>query len=142
MDQYLSTVVVAVITGIFSIITLFIQRKQDRVIKKIDEQTVFINQEKAIKAKIDEKEKEREAIVHETVILILDTNLQILANTQTADGTPSVDSSIMEICNGLKTKFNSVTSDLEKLHREYEVILNMTSEFKDELSKLKRGSGG
>ena len=49
MDQYLSTVIVAVITGIFSIITLIIQKRQDKVINKIDEQTMFIEKERKLK---------------------------------------------------------------------------------------------
>ena len=57
MDQYLSTVIIAIITGVFSVITLIIQKKQDRVINKIDEQTMFIEKEKALKQKLTKKEK-------------------------------------------------------------------------------------
>ena len=52
MDQYLSTVIIAIITGVFSVITLLIQKKQDKVISKIDEQTLFIEREKALKQKL------------------------------------------------------------------------------------------
>jgi len=51
VDQYLSTVIIAIITGVFSVITLLIQKKQDKVISKIDEQTLFIEREKALKQK-------------------------------------------------------------------------------------------
>ena len=84
MDQYLSTVIIAVITGIFSIITLLIQRKQDKVINKIDKQAIFIEREKSLKQKMRQKEKEREMIIHEIMILILDTNLSILKNSSSA----------------------------------------------------------
>ena len=36
MDQALSAVIIAVITGAFSVLTLIIQKRQDKVIKKID----------------------------------------------------------------------------------------------------------
>ena len=56
MDQYLSTVIISIITGIFSLITLLIQKKQDKVISKIDNQTVFIEREKMLKQKLLKKQ--------------------------------------------------------------------------------------
>jgi hypothetical protein len=53
MDQYLSTVIIALITGVFSVITLIIQKKQDHIVSKIDEQTSFIEKEKALKQKLE-----------------------------------------------------------------------------------------
>ena len=137
MDQYLSTVIIAVITGIFSVITLLIQRKQDKVINKIDKQTIFIEREKSLKQKLRQKEKEREVVIHEIMILILDTNLHILKNSSTG---AQLDNSIFEKSNDLQTKYNEVSEDIDNICKEYDVVLSMTKEFQAELEKIQNAN--
>lgn len=137
MDQYLSTVIIAVITGIFSVITLLIQRKQDKVINKIDKQTIFIEREKSLKQKLRQKEKEREVVIHEIMILILDTNLHILKNSSTG---AQLDNSIFEKSNDLQTKYNEVSEDIDNICKEYDVVLSMTEEFQAELEKIQNAN--
>lgn len=139
MDQYLSTVVIALITGIFSIVTLIIQKKQDKVINKIDEQTLFIEKEKALRQKLTQKEKDRESIIHEIMILILDTNLYILKNSQIADGGNMLDEDVFKISDSLKEKFAQVSDDIEQIAKEYEMVLDMTAEFQREVDKIRDG---
>ena len=133
MDQYLSTVIIAVITGIFSIITLLIQRKQDKVINKIDKQAIFIEREKSLKQKMRQKEKEREMIIHEIMILILDTNLRILKNSSSA---AQLDNSIFDKSSDLQNKYNAVSKDIDDIVKEYDMVLSMTEEFQAELEKI------
>ena len=135
MDQYLSTVIIAAMTGIFSIITLVIQKRQDKIINKIDEQTMFIEKEKGLKQKLIHKEKERESIIQEIMILILDTNLHILRNTQMA-GATVLDDSIFGQSESLKKRFTEVSSSIKEISKEYEMVLDMTSVFQKELEKV------
>lgn len=136
MDQYLSTVVIALITGVFSIITLVIQKKQDKVINKIDEQTLFIEKEKALRQKLTQKEKDRESIIHEIMILILDTNLYILKNSQINNEGSILNDDVFKTSDDLKEKFAKVSDDIETIAKEYEMVLNMTAEFQEELKKV------
>ena len=128
MDQYLSTVIIAIITGVFSVITLIIQKKQDRVINKIDEQTMFIEKEKALKQKLTKKEKEREEIIHDIILLILETNMTILKNDQEVNNTV-IESRVIEKSSQLKEKYNTITEEIEGITREYNVVMEMTSQF-------------
>lgn len=137
MDQYLSTVIIAVITGIFSIITLLIQRKQDKVINKIDKQAIFIEREKSLKQKMRQKEKEREMIIHEIMILILDTNLRILKNSSSA---AQLDNSIFDKSSDLQNKYNAVSKDIDDIVKEYDMVLSMTEEFQAELEKIQNAN--
>lgn len=137
MDQYLSTVIIAVITGIFSIITLLIQRKQDKVINKIDKQAIFIEREKSLKQKMRQKEKEREMIIHEIMILILDTNLSILKNSSSA---AQLDNSIFDKSSDLQNKYNAVSKDIDDIVKEYDMVLSMTEEFQAELEKIQNAN--
>lgn len=132
MDQYLSTIIVAVITVIGSVITVIIQKRQDKVIKRIDEQTLFIEKEKDIKQRLHQKEKERDGIIHEIMILILDTNLKILRNTQ-VDGAMLIDGDVFALCDTLKEKFDDVSQTIEELNKEYAVVLDMTSELQKQI---------
>lgn len=128
MDQYLSTVIIAIITGVFSVITLIIQKKQDRVINKIDEQTMFIEKEKALKQKLTKKEKEREEVIHDIILLILETNMAILKNDQEVNNTV-IESRVVEKSSQLKEKYNTITEEIEGITREYNVVMEMTSQF-------------
>lgn len=140
MDQYLSTVVIALITGIFSIITLVIQKKQDKVITKIDEQTLFIERESELKKKLANKEKEREQIIHDIMILILDTNLHILESSSTDD--KNVIKESIKSSEQLHEKYDKINDDIDEINREYEVVLAMTKEFQTELDKIKKANDG
>ena len=139
MDQYISTVIIAGMTGIFSVITLIVQRRQDKVIKKIDEQTMFIEKEKGLKQKLVQREKEREAIIQEIMILILDTNLHILKNTQIA-GATIVDGTVFQQSENLKLRFSEVNISIKEITKEYEMVLDMTSVFQRELEKVQAGN--
>lgn len=139
MDQYLSTVIIALITGIFSIVTLAIQKKQDKVINKIDEQTLFIEKEKALRQKLTKKEKDRESIINQIMILILDTNLYILMNSQITGAMGVLDESVFETSDKLKKEFVEVSEDIEDIAKEYEMVLNMTEEFQREVEKVREG---
>lgn len=138
MDQYLSTVIIALITGLFSVVTLIIQKKQDKVINKIDEQTLFIEKEKSLRQKLTQKEKDRDSIIHEIMILILDTNLYILKNSQITGGTV-LDEDVFNASDSLKEKFAQVSVDIEQISKEYEMVLDMTAEFQREVDKIRDG---
>lgn len=126
MDQYLSTVIIAVITGVFSIITLMIQKKQDKVITKIDEQTKFIEKEKELKQKLTMKEKEKEELIQKIMLLILDTNLFIVQNTNVGG---NVDPKVFEMCSEYKKQFNDISEEIKKINQEYQMVLDITAEF-------------
>ena len=129
MDQYLSTVIIALITGVFSVITLIIQKKQDHIVSKIDEQTSFIEKEKALKQKLAKKEKEKELLVHEIMILILNTNLEILENTNGL-----VTDEIKTKSEELQKGFTTLTAEIDALNREYQMVLDLTSEFQKKIN--------
>ena len=134
MDQYLSTVIVAIITGAFSVVTLIIQKRQDKVINKIDEQTMFIEKERKLKQDLAKKEKERVEIIYEVMMLILETNLAIIKMTDYPDN-PNVNQNMFEDSENLKESFENISKDLNDLNKEYEMIMNLTTELQRESSQ-------
>lgn len=129
MDQYTSTVIIAIITGIFSVITLIIQKKQDVVINKIDEQTVFIEQEKTLQQTRTAKEKERENIINKIMLLILDTNLYILGHELDNDKV-SVESN--EQANKLKEEFNKIDEEIQDIDKQYDMLMDLSDKVNEQ----------
>lgn len=137
MDQYLSMVIVAIITGVFSVITLIIQKRQDKVINKIDEQTMFIEREKRLKQQLTQKEKERANTIYNVMMLVLETNVIILKVTSDPSN-PNIDPEIMNQAGLLKDSFRRITSELEKLDKEHEMILDLSTELQNEYKKNRK----
>ena len=79
MDDNLSTVIIAIITGLFSTVSILIKNRQEKVITKIDEQNQIIEKEKLVKDHLDQLDKECRDIVQDIIVLILDTNLRLLS---------------------------------------------------------------
>lgn len=135
MNQYAATVAVAIITGLFSLITLIIQKKQDKVIDKIDEKTLFIEKEKNVRKKLADKTKEKESIVHQVMILILDTNVAILKNIYSGNEDNKVIKDMLDKSEKLKGQFKDVSDSIEDITKEYEIILDMSNEVQKEIQK-------
>lgn len=123
MDQYLSAVIIALITGVFSVITVLLQKKNNEIIDKIDEQTGFIEREKKVKQSLNEKITERNALVDEIIVLILDTNVYALKKDTTTP--PDVFTKSDE----LEAKFNTLTKEIAELTKEYNLILDLSKEY-------------
>lgn len=134
MDQYIATIIVAIITGIFSVATIIIQKRQDKVITKIDEQTAFMDKEQDIRKRLTAKEKEREQLMYEVMILVLDTNLHILKNTESTEDGTTEDAAFNQSEN-LKLRFKELSDSIKDLNKEYDLILDMTSQFRAELNQ-------
>jgi tRNA/tmRNA/rRNA uracil-C5-methylase (TrmA/RlmC/RlmD family) len=126
MDKYLSTVIISIITGVFSIITLLIQKKQDNVINKIDEQTTFLERERDLKQKLADKEKERENIIYDMIILTLETNMTLLSNYEELSGT-TLNQELYKKSKELKEKFDRINSEIANITREYEIVIEMST---------------
>lgn len=140
MDQYLAEIAVAVISGIVGIIIVVIQRKQDKVITKIDQKTTFLEKEKGLKQRIAENEKEAQNIMYEIMLLILDTNLTILQNT-TIDGEAMVskDNEVFTKSEELKKRLDENQKQMTHLNEEYQLVLDMISAYQTEISKIESG---
>lgn len=137
MNEYLSAIIIAVITGAFSIISLLIQKKSDRVVDKIDEKGAIIKKEKSLKQQLHLKERERERLIHDMTLLILETNINILENTDA--NSDSIDmNEIKYKSNILKVKFNELTAAINELNKQYELVLDLSHDFQDNSSEEKK----
>ena len=116
MDQYLSGIIVTVLTGIFSVITLLINKDTHKITDKIDEQHNIFDREAEVKAKINEKEKEREMCINDIMMLILDTNISILKSEQ-FEGHIKINSEVFDQSTQLHEKFDLLTKEIDDLNK-------------------------
>jgi hypothetical protein len=135
MDQYLSSIIIAAITAIVSIVTLLINKSNDKITSKIDDQHILVNRETEIKAKISEKEKERIKCINEVMFLILDTNMSIL-NSEKLSTNIEIEDKTYAAAENLHTTFETLTKELQDLDKEYELVVETANEIKDEIMKM------
>ena len=140
MDDNLSAIIIAVITGLFSTLSLVIKSRQEKVITKIDTQNEIMQKEKALRDRLKECEKERMDAVKEIIVLILDTNLRILeryGNIDEKKDLPLFDRAVIN-----KRRLEEVSDSLKSLLREYEMILDVSTLFQQEVEKLQKSKKG
>jgi hypothetical protein len=134
MDGNLSTVIIAIITGLFSTVSILIKNRQEKVITKIDEQNQIIEKEKLVKDHLDQLDKECRDIVQDIIVLILDTNLSLLSKH--GDFSDARDLELKSRSEEYKRRLNDVRNSINDLGKEYEMILNVSNLYREELKKI------
>ena len=134
MDENLSTVIVAAMTGIFSIITLLIRRKDSGVIEKINQQQSFFEREKKLKQELDTKEKILKKIFQDLDLLLVDTNIELikLHNEVDSETLNKLHRQHLEI----KNKIINITNEIDDITKEYQIVILMTEELRAEYEKM------
>lgn len=135
MSPELATVIVSVIGLIGTIVTALISKRQKAIKATVDKQNIFINKEKGIRQKLNQKQKEKEDTIHEVMIMILDTNIAILRNNQDNDNLEN--SEIYQKSEKLKKRFADISDSMDDIYKEYEIVLEMTKTFEAEMNKDK-----
>ena len=134
MDENLSTVIVAAMTGIFSIITLLIRRKDSGVIDKINQQQSFFEREKKLKQELDAKEKILKKIFQDLDLLLVDTNIELIKLHKEVDSETlnKLHQQHVEI----KNKIINITNEIDDITKEYQIVILMTEELRAEYEKM------
>ena len=134
MDENLSTVIVAAMTGIFSIITLLIRKKDSGVIDKINQQQSFFEREKKLKQELDTKEKILKKIFQDLDLLLVDTNIELikLHNEVDSETLNKLHQQHVEI----KNKIINITNEIDDITKEYQIVILMTEELRAEYEKM------
>ena len=134
MDENLSTVIVAAMTGIFSIITLLIRRKDSGVIDKINQQQSFFEREKKLKQELDTKEKILKKIFQDLDLLLVDTNIELIKLHKEVDSETlnKLHQQHVEI----KNKIINITNEIDDITKEYQIVILMTEELRAEYEKM------
>lgn len=126
MNEYTSAIVVAIITGVFSVIAIIIQRKQDKVLKDIDEKSKIIEQDRKLRQQINLEEKNLQLVTYEMVKLMIDCTMNVLINCANVQD-PTVKDQYIQSANELKAKYKVIREKLDDLYTQNEVIRKLTN---------------
>ena len=99
MNEYTSAIVVAIITGVFSVIAIIIQRKQE--------------------------EKNLQLVTYEMIKLMIDCTMNVLINCANVQD-PTVKDQYIQTANELKAKYKVIREKLDDLYTQNEVIRKLT----------------
>lgn len=137
MDQYLSAVIIAVISGVFSTIAIIIQRNQNKIVSKIDERSKVLEKEKKLKQQIAAKEKELQGVFYDISILVLDTSLQMIKIHDPNGENIATSKKFMDESTALKNKFEKLTEEIDDLNTQYSLICDLATGLEVPRSDLK-----
>ncbi len=135
MDQHFAEIIVVLITGIFSILSIIVQKRQDKIVSSIDKKAIFLEKERALKKRMDDLSRKREMIIHEMMILILDSNLELMKSVESSKDS-SFHDQIYNNANILKDSFEDTNQQIENINKEYQIVIDMAKEAQLEIERL------
>jgi len=133
MDPTIATVLITVITGVFSVITVKIQKNQSQLIKKIDEQTIFIDKEKALRQKLVQAEKKRDSIIEQMTILSMRINIHLVNALHEVD--ERIVRDLKQTSVELESSYKEASDTIKDISKEYDLLINMSNEFQKGFDK-------
>lgn len=129
INEHFATIIVSIVTGIVSIVTIWIQKNNSKIIKTINKQTSFMEKENELKSKIDMVKQEMEKTIYNIQMLILDTNIEVLNGTTDSEEIKLLSEKAVE----LKQNLNKYNEEFEELMKEYNMVLEYNKMLQSEL---------
>jgi len=136
MDPTIATVLITVITGVFSVITVKIQKNQGKLIKKIDEQSIFIDKEKALRQRLVQAEKKRDSIIEQMTILSMRINIHLVNALSEVD--ERIVNDLKQTSVELESSYKEASDNIKDISKEYDILINMSNDFQKSMQDSKK----
>lgn len=114
----ISSIIVAIVSGIFSVLVIILQKSNNKVDVHIKEQNKFLAHSNQLTNKLVEDRKHLDVLNRKMLKLILDTNLAILEGKKDVD---AIDAAIKESID-LKSDLDAILVEIEELEKEKHMI--------------------
>ena len=134
MDVNIATIIITIITGIFSIITIKIQKTEGSLINKIDEQAVFIKKEKAMQQKLLQAEKKRDTIIEQITLFSMKINTHIILSIKGID--EKTISELKQTSIELENSYKEISEYIKTTSNEYELLIDILNAIQDDIRKI------
>ena len=129
MDENLTEIIIALITGMFSILMIITNRRNDKVTDNIEKKSVLLSKREVIKSKMDMIARDREMIIHNMMILILDSNIEVMKIMDASTNEESeVHKRIYHDAEDLKKQFDDTNTRLKDIESDMKMIQELISE--------------
>lgn len=137
MDASIATVLVSLVTGIFSVITYRMKRNERLLNDKFDQQNMCMSKEAEIRKAILEAEKKRNGIIEQIMIfLIKSTSYLLLTSNKTNNQL------IDELQTGtiaLEDTYRETIKELNDLYNEHDVLVAVINKIQGDIANLQSG---
>ncbi|MBD5585448.1 MAG: hypothetical protein HDQ88_10230 [Clostridia bacterium] len=114
----ISSIIVAIVSGIFSVLVIILQKSNNKVDVHIKEQNKFLAHSNQLTNKLVEDRRHLDILNRKMLKLILDTNLAILEGKKDVD---AIDAAIKESID-LKSDLDAILVEIEELEKEKHMI--------------------
>lgn len=114
----ISSIIVAIVSGVFSVLVIILQKSNSKVDVHIKEQNKFLAHSSQLTNKLVEDRKHLDTLNRKMLKLILDTNLAILEGNKDVD---AIDAAIKESID-LKSDLDAILVEIAELEKEKHMI--------------------
>ena len=114
----ISSIIVAVVSGIFSILVIILQKGNNKVDRHIDKQNTFLERSKIVSDKLAADRKHLDALNRKMLLFILDTNVYILKENNDKDLIEEMATKSMD----LKADLAGICDEINDLEKEKQLI--------------------
>lgn len=129
MDENITEIIIALITGMFSILMIITNRRNDKVTDNIEKKSVLLSKREVIKSKMDMIARDREMIIHSMMVLILDSNIEVMKIMDASTNEKSeVHKRIYNDAEDLKKQFDDTSARLKDIENDMNMIQELISE--------------
>lgn len=123
----ISSIIVAIVSGVFSVLVIILQKSNSKVDVHIKEQNKFLAHSNQLSNKLMEDRRRLDALNRKMLIVILDTNIAILEGNKNVD---AINSAIKESID-LKADLDAVLVEIDELEKEKHMIEEVEELIKD-----------
>ena len=136
MDQYLSAIIIAIISGIFAVVLKKKKKRQTKQIQNIDKKAAGLAKEKKLKSDLEKSRNELEMTIHQIMLFILDTTMDIMKLTY-ENGNIDIRDTISQ-ADQLKAQYQIIMNQIKSINHDYEILLDLTQELESSSSSNDR----
>lgn len=137
MDANLATVLVAVVTGVFSLITYRMKRNENLISGKVDQQSAYLKREAEIRKAILEAEKKRNSTVEQMMMFLIKSTSYLLLTSDNIN-----DQLIDELQTGtmsLEISYKENMEHLAELYKEHDILIDVIRKIQKDIAGLQKG---
>ena len=134
--ENITVVLIAIITVVFTIAIIIINKSQSKLIGKIDEQSIFIEQEKDITKRLNAAYKKRDVVIEKMTMLNMKINVIVLSciNTDEHKLSDGVIKDLKDTARELEESYMAAMKEIEEINNEHDMLINVTSVFKQHMA--------
>jgi len=136
--ENITILLIAIMTIVFTVAIVIVNKSQSKLIGKIDEQSIFIEQEKDINKRLVIATKKRDVVIEKMTMLNMKINVIVISciNSDERKISNDIIKDLKETARELEESYQVALREIEEINNEYDMLVNVTSVFKQHMAKV------